>query len=155
MIRKLTKEDIEIIIPLRIELQRYDLRYDKKNDFDIPLEKLIELTRKYLEKHIENDLYLFGYFDDNILVSISGFILESHFPTNSNPSGLVAYITTVYTKEAQRKKGYQKKLLTYLLNYAKDMGVLKYTLDSNNPTAIKLYKELSFYEANNVYKMKV
>ena len=31
-IRKLTKENIEEIIPLRISLQKYDLRWENKKD---------------------------------------------------------------------------------------------------------------------------
>ena len=155
MIKRLTKEDIEEIIPLRIDLQRYDLRYDNKTDFDISLDKLIDLTGKYLKEHIEDDLYLFGYFKDEELISISGFIKEYAFPTNSNPSSITAYITTVYTKEEYRGKGYQKKLLTHLLDYAKNMGILRYKLDSLNEVAIKMHKELGFVKSENDYKMKI
>ena len=107
-IRKLTKENIEEIIPLRISLQKYDLRWENKTEFDIPVEELINNTRKYLNEHLEKDLYLFGYFKEDRLVSISGFVLENHFPTNSNLTGIIAYITTVYTKEMYRGRGYQK-----------------------------------------------
>ena len=129
-IRKLTKENIEEIIPLRVSLQKYDLRWENKIDFDMPVEELINATRKYLNEHLEKDLYLFGYFKDNKLVSISGFILENHFPTNSNLSGLTAYITTVYTIEMYRRRGYQKELLRYVLDYAKKMEIVRYKIDS-------------------------
>ena len=36
-IKKLTKENIEEILPLRINLQRYDLRWENKIDFDMPV----------------------------------------------------------------------------------------------------------------------
>ena len=143
-IRKLTKENIEEIIPLRISLQKYDLRWENKTEFDIPVEELINNTRKYLNEHLEKDLYLFGYFKEDRLVSISGFVLENHFPTNSNLTGIIAYITTVYTKEMYRGRGYQKKLLSYVLNYAKRMGIVRYKLDSCNEIAIKMYNELGF-----------
>ena len=129
-IRKLTKENIEEIIPLRVSLQKYDLRWENKKEFDIPVEELINNTRKYLNEHLEKDLYLFGYFKEDRLVSISGFVLEKHFPTNSNLTGIIAYITTVYTKEMYRGRGYQKKLLSYVLNYAKRMGIVRYKMDS-------------------------
>lgn len=96
----------------------------------MPVEELINATRKYLNEHLEKDLYLFGYFKDNKLVSISGFILENHFPTNSNLSGLTAYITTVYTIEMYRRRGYQKELLRYVLDYAKKMEIVRYKIDS-------------------------
>lgn len=154
-IKKLTKENIEEILALRISLQKYDLRWENKIDFDIPVEELIGATRKYLKEHIEKDLYLFGYFKNNKLVSISGFILESHFPTNSNLTGLTAYITTVYTIEMYRGRGYQKKLLSYVLDYAKKMGIVRFKLDSCNEIAIKMYNELGFKKSNTDYKLKL
>lgn len=154
-IRKLTKENIEEIIPLRISLQKYDLRWENKTEFDIPVEELINNTRKYLNEHLEKDLYLFGYFKEDRLVSISGFVLENHFPTNSNLTGIIAYITTVYTKEMHRGRGYQKKLLSYVLNYAKRMGIVRYKLDSCNEIAIKMYNELGFKKSSSDYKLKM
>ena len=154
-IRKLTKENIEEIIPLRISLQKYDLRWENKTEYDIPVEELINNTRKYLNEHLEKDLYLFGYFKEDRLVSISGFVLENHFPTNSNLTGIIAYITTVYTKEMYRGRGYQKKLLSYVLNYAKRMGIVRYKLDSCNEIAIKMYNELGFKKSSSDYKLKM
>ncbi len=154
-IKKLTKEHIEEILPLRINLQRYDLRWENKIDFDMPIEELINATRKYLNEHLEKDLYLFGYFKDNKLVSISGFILENHFPTNYNLSGLTAYITTVYTIEMYRGRGYQKELLSYVLDYAKKMKIVRFKLDSCNEIAIKMYNELGFKKSNTDYKLKL
>ena len=154
-IRKLTKENIEEIIPLRISLQKYDLRWENKTEFDIPVEELINNTRKYLNEHLEKDLYLFGYFKEDRLVSISGFVLENHFPTNSNLTVIIAYITTVYTKEMYRGRGYQKKLLSYVLNYAKRMGIVRYKLDSCNEIAIKMYNELGFKKSSSDYKLKM
>lgn len=154
-IKKLTKENVEEILPLRISLQRYDLRWKSKTDFDMPVEELISVTRKYLNEHLEKDLYLFGYFKDDKLVSISGFILESHFPSNSNLSGLTAYITTVYTIEMYRGRGYQKELLSYVLDYAKKMEIVRFKLDSCNEIAIKMYNELGFKKSNTDYKLKL
>ena len=154
-IRKLTKENIEEIIPLRISLQKYDLRWENKTEFDIPVEELINNTRKYLNEHLEKDLYLFGYFKEDRLVSISGFVLENHFPTNSNLTGIIAYITTVYTKEMYRGRGYQRKRLSHLLNYAKSMGIVRYKLDSCNEIAIKMYNELGFKKSSSDYKLKM
>ena len=154
-IRKLTKENIEEIIPLRISLQKYDLRWENKTEFDIPVEELINNTRKYLNEHLEKDLYLFGYFKEDRLVSISGFVLENHFPTNSNLTGIIAYITTVYTKEMYRGRGYQRKRLSHLLNYAKRMGIVRYKLDSCNEIAIKMYNELGFKKSSSDYKLKM
>ena len=154
-IRKLTKENIEEIIPLRVSLQKYDIRWENKKEFDIPVEELINNTRKYLNEHLEKDLYLFGYFKEDRLVSISGFVLEKHFPTNSNLTGIIAYITTVYTKEMYRGRGYQKKLLSYVLNYAKRMGIVRYKLDSCNEIAIKMYNELGFKKSSSDYKLKM
>lgn len=121
----------------------------------MPIEELINATRKQLNDHLEKDLYLFGYFKDNKLVPISGFILENHFPKNSNTSGLTAYITTVYTIEMYRGRGDQKGILSYVLDYAKKMEIVRFKIDSCNEIAIKMYNELGFKKSNTDYKLKL
>ena len=54
-----------------------------------------------------------------------------------------------------RGRGYQKKLLSYVLNYAKRMGIVRYKLDSCNEIAIKMYNELGFKKSSSDYKLKM
>ena len=68
-VRKLEKEDIEKIIPLRIALQIYD----NKGNLGIEQKELEDKTKYFLENNIDQDLYMFGTFVDDELVSICGF----------------------------------------------------------------------------------
>lgn len=59
-VRKLEKEDIEKIIPLRIALQKYDgLHY---GNFVVDEEKLAGATREFLKENINQEIFMFGGF---------------------------------------------------------------------------------------------
>jgi len=63
-VRKLEKEDIEKVIPLRVELQKYDSAY---GNFVVDEEKLAEATRKFLNEYINQEIFMFGGFVDEEL----------------------------------------------------------------------------------------
>ena len=155
VIRQLEISDLNSMINLRLEIQNYDLRYPGKDKTLIDEAELEKRSRKYLEESLNDNLYLFGLFINNELVSNTGFYLEKHFPTYTNPSGLIAYICNVYTKEEYRNKGYQKKVFNYTLKYAKDMGINKFQLSSLNEKAINMYKSFGFTKKNRVYQLEV
>lgn len=150
-VRKLEKSDIEEIIPLRVALQIYD------NDGDLGIEQkeLEDKTRFFLEDNMDKELYMFGTFADDELVSICGFIILKYFPEAENISGKVAYITSVYTKEEYRGKGYQRKVFERCLDYAKDMGIIIFKLSTKNKKAMNMYKSKGFVDDIHAKKMKI
>ncbi len=155
VVRRLELNDLSSMINLRLGIQNYDLRYPGKDKTLIDEAELENKTRKYLEENLNDRIYIFGLFIDNELVSNVGFYLEKHFPTYTNPSGLVGYICNVYTKEKYRNKGYQKKVFNYVLNYAKNIGITKFQLSSLNEIAINMYKSFGFTKKNSVYQLEI
>lgn len=156
-IRRLTIDDLDEIIELRINLQNIDLNYYIDNSYDIALteEEMYHKTKEYIKSNLDNTLYMFGIFIDNKLVANCGFYLDRHFPTYTNKSGMIGHICNVYTKEDCRKKGYMKELFAYSFRYAKELGVTKFQLNSKNETAIKMYKSFGFKKKNSVYYYEV
>lgn len=59
-VRKLEKEDIEKIIPLRIALQKYDGLHH--GNFVVDEEKLAGATREFLKENINQEIFMFGGF---------------------------------------------------------------------------------------------
>lgn len=155
-IRKLEIEDLKEIIFLRTKIQNYDFScyLDTSNKL-IDEETLKEKTLDYLKENLNKNIYLFGLFIDDELVANCGFYLDKHFPTYSNPNGIIGYICNVFTKEEFRKKGYQRKLFNYCLSYARKMKIINFKLSSKNKYAIKMYQDFGFKKDENIYTYKV
>lgn len=150
-VRKLEKGDIEQIIPLRIALQIYD------NDGDLGIEEkeLQYKTREFLEDNLNKDLYMFGTFVDNELVSICGCIIFKYFPQSDDLSCKVGYITSVFTKEEHREKGYQRRGFEECLNFIRNLGIIRFKLSTKNPKAMKMYSSMGFNDDKNAKEMKI
>lgn len=150
-VKKLEEKDIEEIIPLRIALQKVDF----KGNLGIDENVLENATRNFLKENLNKDLYMFGTYVGNELVSICGLTILKHFPTADDFSAKEGYIASVYTKEEHRRKGYQRKALIECLNYGKSLGIIRYKLSTKNPIAMKLYESMGFTEDANAKKMKM
>ena len=151
LVRKLEEKDIEQIIPLRIALQKVDNLGNLGNEENA----LIEKTREFLEENLNKDLFMFGTYVDNELVSICGLTILKHFPTVDDLVCTGGYVTCVYTKEEHRQKGYQKKAFEECLRYGKELGIIRYKLSTKNPIAMKMYASFGFKEDSNAKKMKM
>lgn len=152
-VRKLEKEDIEKIIPLRIALQKYDGLHH--GNFVVDEEKLAGATREFLKENINQEIFMFGGFVDKELVSICGFNLLKHMPDMENLTGKIGFMCSVFTQEEYRGKGYQKDTFKACLEYAKNLGIVRFELGTVNPHAIKMYEKFGFVFNQNAMKLKL
>lgn len=150
-VKRLNKENIEEIIPLRVALQKFDY----EDNLGIEEELLESKTREFLQENLDKDLFMFGTFVNDELVSTCGLIIFKNFPQADDLSCKVGYITSVYTKENYRGKGYQKKVFLECLNLARDMGITRFKLSTKSPIAMKMYASQGFEEDNHAKKMKL
>lgn len=150
-VRKLEKEDIEKILPLRVGLQIYDY----EGNLGIEKEELEEKTKYFLEQNLNQDLYMFGTFVGDELVSICGLIIFKYFPDAKDLSCKVGYIASVFTKEEHRQKGYQRMVFEKCLDFAKELGIVRYKLSTKNPNAMKMYASMGFKDDINAKKMEI
>lgn len=154
-VRQLLLSDIDQMIELRIGIQNYDLRYLDESII-IPKEEILrKKTKKYIVENLNKSLFMFGLFIDDKLVSNCGYVTDNHFPEYKNLNGKVGYICNVFTKEEYRKKGYQRKVFEYCLEFAKNNNIKVFELSSKNDYAIKMYKSFGFHLHDHMYKMEV
>ena len=116
---------------------------------------LEDKTREFLNNNLEKDLYMFGTYIDNELVSICGLNIFKYFPQADDLSCKVGYITSVYTKERYRNKGYQKKVFLECLELGKSLGINRFKLSTKNPIAMKMYESAGFKDDTNAKKLKM
>jgi GNAT superfamily N-acetyltransferase len=77
--------------------------------------------------------------------------------TYRTPSGMKAWIEDVVVDESQRGKGIGKKLVRFILDYAKETGIQKIDLTSNphRIAANELYQKMGFVKREtNVYRFE-
>ena len=98
---------------------------------------------------------MYGTYVEEELVSICGLIIFKYFPQADDLSCKVGYITSVYTKEEYRHKGYQKKVFKECINLGKELGITRFKLSTKNPIAMKMYESFNFMEDEHAKKMKL
>ncbi len=139
-IRKLTKEDLEEYLDLRVKMlsENIHVGYD--------ISKIKDETRKYYIENINKSLIIFGMFDDNKIVAVTGIEIINRLPTPkiNNSNSVIGYICSVYTCEEYRNQGISKDLILQVLEYGKSIGITRFKLTTNNPIAFKTYEKLGF-----------
>lgn len=123
-IRDLEKNDKEAMIRLLSQLT------SKKLNFDI--DNLIEFPNCYC-KVLEMDGEVVG------TITLVTYVVPS--------KGVVGRVEEIVVDESQRGKGLGKVLMKYILEFAKEMGLVRVDLTSNPkkvPAARKLYESFGF-----------
>ena len=140
MIRKLDINDIDNYCNLRVAM----LLSDKSVSYS--KEELVLQTREYYENYINKTLFIFGYIENEEIVSVAAYEILKRLPTPkiNNLNSDIAYVCSIYTKEEFRNKGYSKLLLNEVIEDAKKRGLTRFKLSSHNEIAIKMYEKFGF-----------
>lgn len=140
MIRKLDINDIDSYCNLRVAM----LLSDKSVSYN--KEELVLQTREYYENYINKTLFIFGYIENEEIVSVAAYEVLKRLPTPkiNNLNSDIAYVCSIYTKEEFRNRGYSKLLLNEVINDAKKRGLTRFKLSSHNEIAIKMYEKFGF-----------
>lgn len=142
-------EDIEEISRLRIMQQKDDwqeLYPNKDEDF-------YKITKKYLEEHLNHDIFFFIETIDDKIIATCGLQIIKYMP-QCVESGIEGYICDVFTLKEYRRKGIQTNLIRECIKFAKENNIVKLKLLSDNPEAISIYRKQGF-EAENLMMKKV
>lgn len=150
MFRIAEYEDIEEISRLRILQQKDDWKelYPNKD------EDFYSTTKKYLEKHLNNDIIFFIEIIDNKIVATCGLQIIKYMP-QCIESGIEGYICDVFTLKEYRKKGIQTSLIKECIKYAKKNNIIELKLSSDNPDAIRIYKKQGFEHDELIMKKEL
>jgi GNAT superfamily N-acetyltransferase len=116
---------------------------------DITGEQWTQNGRHNVQDRLGTDLAAFVIDDPSepgrLLASAVGTI-ASRLPTPVNPSGLAGYVQWVCADEAHRGRGLGRQVMTALLAWFDERGVLAVELHSTQP-AEALYASLGFSDA--------
>ena len=116
---------------------------------DITGEQWTQNGRRHVQDRLGTDLAAFVIDDPSapgrLLASAVGTI-ASRLPTPVNPSGRAGYVQWVCTDEAHRGRGLGRQVMTSLLDWFDEQGVLAVELHSTEP-AEALYASLGFSDA--------
>lgn len=144
--RIINKDRINDLVDMRLKYLREDFQTTSEEDFELVRKNL----PKYFENHLNRDLFAFGAFYGDKLIS-TAFLLIIEKPCNPRfTTGRIGEIFSVYTLEDHRKQGAAYNLLKMLMEFAEkqslDLVELKATKEGYS-----LYKKLGFYENDNDY----
>ncbi len=140
--RVINKDWINDLVDIRLKYLREDFQSTSEESFNLVRDNL----PKYFENHLNRDLFAFGAFCDDKIVS-TAFLLIIEKPCNPRfTTGRIGEIFSVYTLKEYRRQGAAYNLLKMLMEFAKnhrlDLVELKATKEG-----YALYKKLGFSES--------
>ena len=139
-IETLSDEHIESLVKFKLDQQM-------EMHSNITWETFSELEhaeRQFLYNHMNKDLYMYGLFEEEALVAISGMHIYESSPGTMSMNGLLAYICNVYTLPQFRKRGYQNQLLEHCISIAEERQIRMMFLGTSNPIAADFYNKHDF-----------
>ena len=131
-------EDIEELSKLRVLQQKDDWQEEYEDKMDLK-----ETTKKYLNTHLNKDIYFFIIRENNKIVATCGLQIIEQLPQCNN-NGVMGYICNVFTRKEYRKRGIQTNLLNKCIDFANKKDVKMIQLSTDNPEAISIYKKIGF-----------
>jgi len=147
-IRKLTLEDMDLLIKLRIDY----LREDRKVQYLEDEYKIKDSLHDYFTKWIPNGCLAFVAEEAGEIYSTAFMSIVERLPRKAT-SYLVGTVYNVYTYPHHRKKGMATKVLSVLLEEAKVLDVASVDLLSTN-AGKALYKKIGFQEIEEYTAMR-
>lgn len=132
------KTDIDKIVQIRIRQQKDDWKDEYVDKYN-----LVQTTKSYLEKHLNNDFYAFIEEKSNDIIAICCLQVIEYLP-QCNDNGKQGYVCNVYTSDELRNKGIQTNLLKKVINFAKENNLCELNLSTDSEKAISMYKKLGF-----------
>ena len=147
MIVKAGINDIDELIKLRFLQQK-----DDWEELFFDNEDLKQKTKEYLLDHLNKDLYMFLYKENDDILSMCGVQIIEYMPQYTG-NGKIGYLCNAYTKKNARNKGLQTMLLKHIIDFAFNHSVYELELSVNNKQAKELYKKIGFQE--DLWRMRL
>ncbi|CAH1201566.1 hypothetical protein PAECIP111893_01657 [Paenibacillus plantiphilus] len=144
----LFRKAITADIPQLIKFRKILLGHEDNSSMD-------ETFRNYFDSSLsDKSLVVWVADDDGVVVSSVCFCLCRLAPRFDNPSGLVAYMTTVFTIPNYRRQGMASKLVREAIDDLKSQGIRKILLHSSD-MAKPVYESLGFIEGKNYMSINI
>lgn len=126
--------------------------------FSIPKEQetgeLEKANRNYYHTMLKNGGHIacFAYCKDEI-VGCGGICIYREMPSPDNPSGCCAYLMNIYTRPQYRGQGIGKKVVSWLIQQAREKGITKIYLETSE-CGYSLYREMGFTDMHGYMQIK-
>ena len=139
-IRITSKEDIEMLMNIRLEMLR--VVNDLPADYAFS-DKIVNESRDYF---LNGDHTTVIATDRNTVVGCASMSYIRIMPTFSHPTGKRAHLMNVYTRSEYRRRGIARKMVELLIDETWKRGATEISLDA---TALgkPLYKSLGFTDS--------
>lgn len=150
MIRMATTNDIDCLVKLRIKL----LNEAKKNIENYDWDKYTQALKCYYNDGLLNgEVVAFLAEESGNTVAVSIMCFYNICPSLFNLDGKIALITDMYTIPEYRNKGLGNKLLSNIMEYAKNLKYTKVTLNSTE-SGRRLYEKYGFKDVTGEMSYK-
>lgn len=143
-----TKQDLEILMHIRLEMLRKV--NELPDDFNFSDELIANSKRYFLEGNQTTSIALKN---DKVIACASISYIEI-MPTFSHPTGNRAHLMNVYTNADYRRQGISRKLVSMLIDEAKEKGVTEISLDATD-SGRPLYEALGFHASDESMVMNL
>ena len=145
--RKLTENDIEIFIKMRINQLREE---GAKEDIDLEA-----ALRDYYLRHLSDGTFISWIaLDKDIIIGISGMSIVEKPPYFGCPSGKIGLLSSMFTDKAYRRKGIAKTLLSKVVDEAKKQGCGTVQITASD-MGVFLYSDFGFEKNDNFMQYKL
>ncbi len=137
---KAEKNNVDLFMKIRLEMLRVVNNLPSEYVFD---DELIKNSRDYFQKGNQTTILAV----ENDVVGCAVICYIDTLPTFSHKTGKRAHLMNVYTKSDYRRQGIATKMVSMLIDEAKEKGVTEISLDATE-SGICLYEKLGFKKSN-------
>ena len=144
--RKLTKEDLDTFIDMRIKQLREE---GAKEDIDI-----VPALKDYYNRHLSDETFVSWLaVDGDKIVGTSGLSFVEKPPYVSCPTGRLGLLSSMFTDPSYRRMGIAKELLSRVVEEAKNYGCGSVQITASD-MGVLLYTDFGFEKNGNFMQYK-
>lgn len=136
-----TKNDMDLLMQSRLEMLRVVNHLPSDYVFD---NQLTEYSKAYFEKGNQTTILAV---DGHIAIGCATLCYIEMMPTFSHSTGKRAHLMNVYTNSKYRRQGIASKMLSMLIQEAREKGVTEISLDATE-SGRPLYERLGFKQSD-------
>lgn len=145
--RRLTENELDTFINMRINQLREE---GAKEEID-----LVPALKDYYTRHMADGTFVSWLaFDGDDIIGTSGMSFVEKPSYFGCPSGRIGLLSSMFTNPNYRRKGIAKKLLSRVVNDARNYGCGTIQITASD-MGVKLYKDFGFVHNGNFMQYKL
>ncbi len=145
--QKLTCKELDTFIKMRINQLREE---GAKETVDLE-----PALKDYYERHMADGTFISWIaVDHGTIIGTSGISIVEKPPYFGCPSGKIGLLSSMFTDKAYRRKGIAKKLLSKVVNEAKEQGCGTVQITASD-MGVLLYTDFGFTKNHNFMQYKL